>query len=113
MTKHAAVRWDAERHQTITAYEMDVTGEQRTSHPNVYTDVAVEHRIHGDPLDPEAVRSAIELSATRYCTVTAVMATGLARIVHRHVVRNADDEHRAEVVATGPHGANVAVDEGL
>jgi len=101
------------KQQTITAYEVDVTGEQSTSHPKVYTDVVVEHRIQGDPLDPEAVRRAVELSATRYCTVTAVMATGVARIVHRYVVRNVDGEHRAEVIATGPHGSNVGVDEGL
>ena len=96
------------KQQAVTSYEIDVTGEQRTSHPKAYTDVVVEHRLEGDPLDPAAVARAIELSATKYCTVTAVMATGIARIVHRYVVRNGDGEHRAEVVVTGPHGANVS-----
>ncbi len=96
------------KQQTVTSYEVTVTGEQRDSHPHAYTDVIVEHRVEGDPLDPEAVRRAIELSATKYCTVTAVMATGIARIVHRYVVRNPQGEHRAEVIVTGPQGVNVA-----
>ena len=96
------------KQQKITSYEVDVTGEQRPSHPRAYTDVVVEHRVDGDPLDPEAVRRAIELSATKYCTVTAVMATGIARIVHRYVVRNASGEYRAEVIVTGPGSINVA-----
>ena len=100
------------KQQVVAAYEVDVTGEQRLSNPRAYTDVVVEHRIQGEPLDPDAVRRAIELSATKYCTVTAVMATGIARIVHRYVVRNPDGEHRAEVIVTGPHGANVVVVEG-
>jgi len=68
----------------------------------------VEHRVSGNPLDPAAVARAIELSATRYCSVTAVIATGVARITHRYVVRNIDGEHRGEVVITGPDGANVS-----
>ena len=96
------------KQQKVTAYEVEVIGEQRPTHPKAYTDVVVEHRVEGDPLDPEAVRRAIELSATKYCTVTAVMATGIARVVHRYVVRNADGGHRADVLVTGPRGANVA-----
>jgi putative redox protein len=96
------------KQQTIASYEVDVTGETRPVHPKAYTDVVVEHRVEGDPLDPEAVRRAIELSATKYCTVTGVMATGIARIVHRYVVHNASGEHRGEVITTGPRGVNVA-----
>jgi putative redox protein len=96
------------KQQSVSTYEVEVTGEQRLTHPKAYTDVVIEHRVEGDPLDPEAVRRAIELSATKYCTVTAVMATGVARIVHRCVVRNQAGVHRADVIVTGPHGAQVA-----
>jgi putative redox protein len=101
------------KQQVVTAYEVDVSGEQRPSHPKAYTDVVVEHRVVGDPLDPEAVRRAIELSATKYCPVTAVLATGIARVVHRYVVHNPSGEYRADVAVTGPRGANVAgLDQG-
>jgi len=97
----------AKKRQKVATYEVAVVGERREAHPKVFTDMTVEHRVDGDPLDPEAVRRAIELSATKYCTVTAALATGVARIAHRYVVRNAEGEHRGEVVVTGPRGANV------
>lgn len=96
------------KQQQVSSYEITVTGEQRDTHPKAYTDVVVEHRVEGDAVDPEAVRRAIELSATRYCTVTAVMAAGIARIVHRYVVRTGGSEHTAEVVVTGPRGVGVS-----
>lgn len=96
------------KQQTVTSYEVSVRGTRREAHPMAYTDVVVEHRVEGDPLDPEAVRRAIELSANKYCTVTAVLSTGIARIVHAYVVRNAGGEHRAEVMVTGPDGRNIA-----
>ena len=97
----------ARKRQTVARYEVTVVGERREAHPKAFTNMMVEHRVEGDRLDPEAVRRAIELSATKYCTVAAVLASGVARIAHRYVVRNAGGEHRGEVVVTGPHGVNV------
>ena len=49
------------------------------------------------------VRRAIELSATRYCTVTANLASGVTEIQHAYLVRDAaGEEHYGEVVVTGP-----------
>ena len=96
------------KRQDVATYEVSVEAQQRESHPKVFTEIVVEHRVSGNPLDPAAVARAIELSATRYCSVTAVIATGVARITHRYVVRNIDGEHRGEVVITGPDGANVS-----
>ena len=96
------------KRQDVATYEVFVEAQQRESHPKVFTDIVVEHRVSGNPLDPAAVARAIELSATRYCSVTAMIATGVARIAHRYVVRNINGEYRAEVVVTGPDGANVS-----
>lgn len=98
----------AKKRQDFESYEVGVEAEQREAHPRAFTEVAVEHRLAGEALEVEAVRRSIELSATKYCTVTAVMATGIARIAHRYVVRNASGEHRGEVVVTGPRGAGIA-----
>ncbi len=55
------------------------------------------------PVEVEEVRRAIELSATKYCTVTGNLASGVAEIHHAYLVHDADgDEHYAEVVVTGP-----------
>jgi len=54
-----------------------------------------------------AVARAIELSATRYCTASAMLSAGPAEIHHRYLVRRGDgrpDEtgETGEVVVTGP-----------
>jgi hypothetical protein len=60
------------------------------------------HVVEGD-VAIAAVRRAIELSATKYCTVTANLASGVAEIRHAYVVRDATgEEHYGEVVVTGP-----------
>jgi putative redox protein len=101
------------KRQVVTGYAVAVDAHQRESHPKVFTDIVVEHRLEGASLDPAAVHRAIELSATRYCTVTGVMATGVARIAHRYFVKDGTGEHRGEVVVTGPHGLNVANLDGI
>ena len=91
------------KRQPVTHYEVRVSGEQRdTRHPHVFERIDVVHVVDGD-VDPEAVRRAVELSATRYCTVTGNLASGVAEIHHAYLVRDAGgEEHAGEVVVTGP-----------
>ena len=91
------------KRQPFTRYEIRVTAEQRDEpDPHVFERFRVVHVIDG-AVDIGAVRRAIELSATRYCTVTANLASGAAEIRHAYVVRDAaGEEHYGEVVVTGP-----------
>jgi putative redox protein len=91
------------KRQRFSRYEVRVAGDQRDeSHPHVYERVRIIHTVEGD-VEVEAVRRAIELSATKYCTVTANLASGVAEIHHAYVVRDAaGEEHYGEVVITGP-----------
>lgn len=91
------------KRQRFTRYEVRVAGEQRDEpHPHVFERVRVIHLVEGE-VDVQAVRRAIELSATRYCTVTGNLASGVAEIHHAYVVRDAaGEEHYGEVVVTGP-----------
>jgi putative redox protein len=95
------------KRQDVSSYEIAVEAQQREDHPRAFTEVVVEHRVSGEALDPEAVRRSIELSASRYCTVTAIVASGIARIAHRYVVTDATGEHRGDVLVTGPDGAGI------
>jgi len=52
-----------------------VTGVQRETAPNVFTEITVVHNVEGD-VETGAVRRSIELSATKYCTVSAQIASG-------------------------------------
>ena len=91
------------KRQAFTRYEVRVTGEQRDNPPpHVFERMRIVHVLEGD-VDIEAVRRAIELSATKYCTVTGNLASGVAEIHHAYVVRDAaGEEHYGEVVVTGP-----------
>ncbi len=83
---------------------MRVSAEQRdNSPPHVFERLHIVHVVDG-PVEIEAVRRAIELSATKYCTVTANLSSGVTEIHHAYVVHGADgDEHYAKVVVTGPN----------
>ncbi len=92
------------KRQPFNRYEVRVVGEQRDEPaPQVFERIRIIHVVEGD-VDVEAVRRAIELSATRYCTVTANLASGVAEVHHAYVVRDgAGEEHYGEVAVTGPN----------
>ena len=91
------------KRQRVDRYEVRVSGEQRESPPpNVFLRMSVVHVVEGD-VTVEAVRRAIELSATKYCTVTANLAAGVTEIHHAYLLRDlAGEEYFGEVVVTGP-----------
>jgi putative redox protein len=100
------------KQQTITSYEIRASGEQQESHPNAFVRIDVVHIVEGEAVDTDAVRRAIELSATKYCSVGATLSSGAVEIHHVYVVRDANGEERmAEVVVTGPfEGAGAAAE---
>ena len=90
---------------------MNATGEQaENASPHVFTRIDVVHLVDGPSIDVEAVRRAIELSATRYCSVGGTLATGVTEVHHGYVVRSAGQELSAEVVVTGPDQAIAGLD---
>jgi putative redox protein len=91
------------KRQVPERYEIAVSGARAEEHPQVFTSIVVEHRITGD-VDPESVRRSVELSATRYCPVSAMLSHGV-RIEHRYrLARSEQDDEpvSALVVVTGP-----------
>lgn len=94
------------KRQAPDSYEVAVTGDSATEHPKVFTAIDVEHRVRG-AVTAEALRRSIELSATRYCPVNA-MLSAVATIEHRY--RLTDEAGRqvdALVAVTGPTGNRV------
>jgi len=94
------------KRQPVASYRIAVTGQKRDEHPQVYTSIVVEHLVAGD-VEPEALRRAVELSATTYCPVNAMLSRSV-RIEHRYRLAQADGEEvSALVVTTGPEGPQV------
>jgi putative redox protein len=97
------------KRQRVVAYRIAVTGEKSDTHPKVYTSIVVEHQLVGD-VDPEAARRSVELSATQYCPVSAMLSASV-RIEHRYRVWAVEGQGEgvgAQVVVTGPGGAAVS-----
>jgi putative redox protein len=94
------------KRQPADSYRIAVTGVKADEHPQVYTSIVVEHQVAG-AVEPEALRRAVELSATTYCPVSAMLSHAV-RIEHRfHLVRETGDEVSALVAVTGPQGSEV------
>ena len=60
------------KRQQVTGYEIELSAQQAPEPPMVFTRVEIKHRLRGQ-VDPEAVRSAIHLSETKYCSVGAMI----------------------------------------
>ena len=79
------------KRQDVTGYEVRVRGERASDYPMVFTHIVVEHVVRGHNLSAEAVRRAVELSATRYCSAAAMLGK-VARIEESYrVVEEAPD----------------------
>src|SRR5450759_3996034 len=76
----------AKKRQVFDRYSVQVSGTQRDKAPNVFLDVTVVHVVEGN-VDAAAVARSIELSANKYCTVSAQIAAGPARISHRYTIK--------------------------
>ena len=94
------------KRQRAATYEVSVSAEAAEEHPRVFVAITVEHRVTGE-VQPEALRRSIELSATRYCPVSA-MVSATATVAHRYRLTDAEgEEHAALVAVTGPAGTRV------
>lgn len=94
------------KRQPAASYRIAVTGEKADEHPQVYTGIVVEHEVAGD-IEPEALRRAVELSATTYCPVSAMLSHSV-RIEHRFRLTQGDGAEVSALVAiTGPEGPQV------
>jgi putative redox protein len=95
----------AKKRQVVTVYRIHVEGEQRDEYPQVYTSVTVTHEVEGPDVEVAAIRRAIELSATKYCPVSAMLSAGATEVHHRYRVRGTGEqpfEVEGEVLVTGP-----------
>ena len=78
------------KRQRVTSYEIEVRGERRAEHPRIYTGIEVIHYVRGHNVDPKAVAHAIELSETKYCSVSAMLAQS-ATLTMRFEITNEDE----------------------
>ena len=59
--------------QRVTGYDIELVAEQCEEPPKVFTRVIIKHKLQGC-IKPEAVQKAIQLSETKYCSVSAMIS---------------------------------------
>ena len=94
------------KRQAIDEYRIHVRGSQRDEYPQVFTEIFVTHEVVGVDLSEAAIRRCIELSATKYCPVNAMVSAGATVVHHRYEIASsgtAPFKAEGEVIATGPY----------
>lgn len=71
------------KQQNVTHYEVRVHGKRAETHPQVFTEITVEHILTGHNIKPAAVERAVELAETRYCSVS-VMLSKVVQLKHSY-----------------------------
>lgn len=61
------------KQQKVTQFEVRVDAPRSSDHPKVFTSAVVTYIITGKDVDEDAILRAIELSATKYCPVQAML----------------------------------------
>jgi putative redox protein len=94
------------KRQAIDDYRIHLRGDQRDEYPQVFTDIEVVHEVTGRDISEAAIRRSIELSATKYCPVSAMLSAGATVVHHRYRIHSAGGnpyDAEGEVIATGPY----------
>jgi putative redox protein len=96
----------AKKRQVVSSYTVRVQAVQRDEYPQVLTRIHLLHEVAGPDVTEREVRRCIELSATKYCPVNAMLSAGAAEIHHAYRVRGTGAkpfEAEGEVLVTGPN----------
>lgn len=94
------------KRQVIDDYRIHLRGDQRDEYPQVYTEIDIVHEVTGRDISEAAIRRSIELSATKYCPVSAMLSAGATVVHHRYRIHSTGAspyDAEGEVIATGPY----------
>jgi putative redox protein len=93
------------KRQLLERYVIEVEADQRDEYPQVLTRIDIVHDVSGPNVTEADVRRCVELSATKYCPVNAMLSAGATEVHHRYRVRGTGKrpfEASGEVLVTGP-----------
>ncbi|MBI3005535.1 MAG: OsmC family protein, partial [Ignavibacteriales bacterium] len=76
----------------IEGFEIRLEGHVRDEHPQVFTDIHVEYVFYAQDLNPKDLERAIELSTTKYCSVSAMLRSSV-NITHSYRIETSQLEH--------------------
>jgi putative redox protein len=75
----------------LDKYEVKIDADVSEEHPQVFTKIHVEYFFYGADIQPKDVERAIELSQTKYCSVTQMLSKAV-EITHSYKIVDAKKE---------------------
>lgn len=100
------------KRQDIERYTIHARADQREEYPQVFTRIDLVHEVTGAAVSTEAIRRCIELSATKYCPVNAMLSAGPTEVHHSYrIVRAGAAVDEGTVIVTGPYQRPDVLDE--
>jgi putative redox protein len=85
------------KRQIVSDYKVEVVGERREDFPRSFKSIRLHHILTGESLSENAVKQAIELSDSRYCSVAATLRPTAEISVTFEVVEAVDHSNRTEL----------------
>jgi len=74
----------------IEKFEIKISADRATDYPKVLTKLRVHYFLRGKGLREKAVKRAIDLSLTKYCSVGNILSLSGAEIETSHEIENID-----------------------
>ena len=71
------------KHAPLQDFEMHLRGHEAPEHPKKFTEIHMEYIVRGFGINPADVERAVELSTTKYCSVSAMLAPGV-KLTHSY-----------------------------
>jgi putative redox protein len=92
------------KRQGVDRYVVHARAEQRDEYPMIFTTIELIHEVAGAVVDTAAIKRCIELSATKYCPVSAMLSSGATEIQHLYrIIRPGQPVEEGVVLVTGPY----------
>lgn len=82
----------------IRVLRITAEGERYDTVPRAFRRIHMTYEIETEPLEPEKIRRAVELSVTKYCSVTATLA---GAVEMRYTLRCHGQEHEGRIPGVG------------
>ena len=61
------------KRQVVSDYKVEITGERREDFPRSFKSIRLHHVVTGESVSKDAVKQAIELADSKYCSVAATL----------------------------------------
>ncbi|HEU5378125.1 MAG TPA: OsmC family protein [Ktedonobacteraceae bacterium] len=73
------------RKQDVRDYKITIHGERAELHPQVFTEITIEHEITGKALKPEVIERALLMTEQKYCGAS-IMLEKTAHLKHTYKI---------------------------